>query len=283
MNVECKEGVKIKRNVIVCLAISWNECRTGACKRNIFRCFADLVLGRAGSKSVDFQSEPWNSASLVTPRHAVWRLWNEAAVPKKCRDSESGEHIYICTAEDHIRNRELTLAERYNVAACAKTEKRRKCKDLPWRIELSKGMKILVTDNVEMDLDVTNGAQGEIVNIILQPDEPPPGDKPTIYLKYVPSYILVKLNRTWASQLDRLDESAIPVEVATTTMKLKVQTGAGKVPEPCGADSSPSRQHMHSRTTIHKGRQYRMFSSTLLPLHKVLLTCSTFTLHCHEA
>jgi len=48
-------------------------------------------------------------------------------------------------------------------------------------------------------------------------------------LKYVPSYILVKLNRTRASQLDRLDESVIPVEVATTTMKIKVQTGAGKV------------------------------------------------------
>jgi len=37
-------------------------------------------------------------------------------------------------------------------------EKQRKCKDLPWRIELSKGMKVLVTDNVKTDLDVTNGA-----------------------------------------------------------------------------------------------------------------------------
>jgi hypothetical protein len=61
-----------------------------------------LILGRAGSKSVDFQSEPWNSASLVTPRHAVRRLWNEAAAQKECR--ESGEHLYICTAEDHIGN-----------------------------------------------------------------------------------------------------------------------------------------------------------------------------------
>ena len=61
------------------------------------------------------------------------------------------------------------------------------------------------------------------------PDEPTPGNKPTIYLKYMLSYMLVNLNHTWASQLDRLDESVIPVEVATTTMKFKVQTGAGKV------------------------------------------------------
>ena len=123
----------------------------------------------------------------------------------------------------------MTLAERYSVAARAKTEKRRKRKDLPWRIELSKGMKVLVTDNVETDLDVTNGARGEIVDIILHPDEPPPRDEPIVYLKYVPSYILVKLNRTRASQLDGLDESVIPVEVATTTMKIKVETEAGRV------------------------------------------------------
>lgn len=137
--------------------------RYGCVQEKHIQMLCRLVLGRAGSKSVDFQSEPWNSASLVTPRHAVRRLWNEAAVRKKCR--ESGERLYICTAEDHIGNQELTLAEHYSVAAHARTEKRRKCKDLPWRIELSKGMKVLVTDNVEMDLDVTNG-HGERSSIL---------------------------------------------------------------------------------------------------------------------
>jgi hypothetical protein len=90
-------------------------------------------------------------------------------------------------------------------------------------------MKVLFTDNVETDLDVTNRAWGEIVDIMLHPDEPPPSNEPTVYLKYVPSYILVKLNCTRASQLDRLDKSVIPVEVATATMKIEVQKGAGKV------------------------------------------------------
>ena len=98
----------------------------------------------------------------------------------------------------------------------------------------------LVINNVKTDLDVTNGAWREIVNIILDPDEPPHGDKPTVYLKYVPSYILVKLNCTWASQLDGLDESVIPVEVTTTIMKIKVQTEAGKVVTwLCSAGSFP--------------------------------------------
>jgi hypothetical protein len=114
------------------------------------------------------------------------------------------------------------LAERYAVAARAKTEKRRKRKDLPGKIELAKGMKVLVTDNVETDLDVTNGARGKIVDIILHPDEPPIGDGAIVHLKYLPSYILVKLCRTRASKLDGLEESVIPVEVEMTTMKIKV-------------------------------------------------------------
>ena len=78
-----------------------------------------------------------------------------------------------------------------------KTQGRQKRKDLPWRIEIAKGMKVLVTDNIKTDLDVTNGAQGEIADIILHPDEPPISDSdPVVYLQYVPAYILVKLSRT---------------------------------------------------------------------------------------
>jgi hypothetical protein len=95
------------------------------------------------------------------------------------------------------------------VAAHGKTEKWQKCEDLPWEIELTKGMKVLVTDNVETDLDVTNCARGEIVDIILHPDKPPIGNEPIVQLKYLPAYILVKLTCTQASRLKGLDEAVI--------------------------------------------------------------------------
>jgi len=47
-----------------------------------------------------------------------------------------------------------------------------------------------------MDLDVANGACGEIVNIVLHPDEPPVGDGPMVHPKYLLAYILVKLTCT---------------------------------------------------------------------------------------
>lgn len=39
-------------------------------------------------------------------------------------------------------------------------------------VELAIGMKTMVTMNVETDLDITNGARGTIVDIILDQNEP---------------------------------------------------------------------------------------------------------------
>ena len=65
-------------------------------------------------------------------------------------------------------------------------------------------MKVMVTKNIEIDLDLTNGAQGEIVDIILHPDEPPIGNAPVVHLKFMPAYILVKLSRSRAAALQGL-------------------------------------------------------------------------------
>lgn len=63
-------------------------------------------------------------------------------------------------------------------------------------------MKVMITENIEIDLDLTNGAQGEIVDIALHPDEPPIGDKPVVHLEYMPAYILIKLSRTRTTTLE---------------------------------------------------------------------------------
>ena len=142
-------------------------------------------------------------ASLVTPRHAVRTQWNEAAICKHCRST--GGRLFVCPAEDRIQGRRLTLAERYGIAARrtgvagdGKRNRRKRVNDLPDVVQITIGMKVMVTSNIETDLDVTNGAQGEIVDIILHPDEPPLGDDPIVTLQHLPSYILVKLKRTRA-------------------------------------------------------------------------------------
>ena len=89
-------------------------------------------------------------------------------------------------------------------------------------------MKVLVTNNIETDLDMTNGAWGTIVDIVLHLDEPPLGDELIVHLKYLPSYLLMKLSRTCVSKLDRLDDAVIPVEVKSSSMHIHVKNGEGK-------------------------------------------------------
>lgn len=72
----------------------------------------------------------------------------------------------------------------------------------------------MVTKNIETDLDVTNGARGEIVDIILDSDEPPISNEPVITLKCLPAYILIKMAHTRVTQLEGLEEGIIPLPVA---------------------------------------------------------------------
>lgn len=133
----------------------------------------------------------------------------------------------MCPAEDSIKGRALTLQERYAVVQRAKGNSTRHRKDLPDEIELAVGMRVMVTSNIETDLDVANGARGEIVDMILHPDETVDAREPVIRLKHPPSYILVKLHRTRASRLEGLDEHVIPVEPMTMTMQISIATSSG--------------------------------------------------------
>ena len=73
-----------------------------------------------------------------------------------------------------------------------------------------------------------NGARGEIVDIILNIDEPPMGDEPIVTLKELPAYILVKLHCTCATQLEGLNEGVIPVWPIAPNFQIKVRGNGGK-------------------------------------------------------
>ena len=91
-----------------------------------------------------------------------------------------------------IKGSPLTLEERYALAGLPKNG-RKHDKGLPESIHLAIGMKVMVTNNLQTDLDITNGAHGVITDIILSPDEPPLEEGPVVALKNLPECVLVKL------------------------------------------------------------------------------------------
>ena len=124
-----------------------------------------LLIHELQGTPANFNLGPWDDVSLVTPCHMVQKLWNEAAVQKHC--CWTGKQLFICTPEDRIRNRSLILAERCTVINwyCVDLEMNNRKKkwhhDLPDVIELMVGMKVMVTQNIETDLDITNSARGK--------------------------------------------------------------------------------------------------------------------------
>jgi ATP-dependent exoDNAse (exonuclease V) alpha subunit len=74
-------------------------------------------------------------------------------------------------------------------------------------------MAVMVTVNVETELDVANGVRGVVVDVILdrreERDHLNLGAE--VKLKYPPECVFVKLNCTKALQLPGLDQGAIPI------------------------------------------------------------------------
>ncbi|KZT27976.1 hypothetical protein NEOLEDRAFT_1059593, partial [Neolentinus lepideus HHB14362 ss-1] len=60
---------------------------------------------------------------------------------------------------------------------------------LPDTVELVVGMKVMVTQNIAADLNITNGARGEIIDVVLYPYEPLHQDKSAIKLKHQPEHL----------------------------------------------------------------------------------------------
>lgn len=72
-------------------------------------------------------------------------------------------------------------------------------------------MKIMVTFNVETDLDIANGARGELVEIVLDEESSFSLTKAVVELNYPPAYVLIKLDHTKARYLENLKFGVIPL------------------------------------------------------------------------
>ena len=178
-----------------------------------------LVLTPQMMKTNEMLNPEWQDTCLVTPRHSVRRHWNEAALKQWC--SRSGHRIFVCTAEDT-----LSAKRRASTAQILPNQGEnsdRTMKTLPTTLQIAIGMKVMVTENLETNLDIANGARGHITAIVLHQHEPPVLEDSIIHLQHLPAYILVHLDKTKASRLPGLDQGVVPVEPRIVNMKFMVK------------------------------------------------------------
>lgn len=158
-------------------------------------------------------TSPWLDAPLVTPRHCICVAWNSQAL--RCHCQRAHQRLFICPADETIKGKPLSNVEKQ---ALKNRPKRRGTgdgfynKELPEELEIAVGARVLVTQNLQTDLDVANGSRGTIVGVLLHPDEPPLPDMSIVRLKFLPICILVKMDRTRAQTLPGLDPGVIPIQ-----------------------------------------------------------------------
>jgi hypothetical protein len=187
--------------------VTWHEIlqalRFGRIQEGHLQMLQSLLIQK--NPQDDYSSAPWDDAVLITPRHGVRTQWNEASLRRHCRFKK--RQLFICPAQDRIQNQVLSPAEWVAVKLRSqRTNRQNQKKNLPEQVRFAIGAKVLVTQNIDVDIDVTNGARGEIVDIVLHPDEPPiPQVSSEVHLQYLPLYILVKMARTRASRLPGLE------------------------------------------------------------------------------
>jgi len=188
--VHLKEKVRITDPNLLDLM---QHVRHSSCRAHHIKLLRSLIITSSLCPPIDFTTLPWNEAVIVTPRHSVRKHWNAIMAQTLCR----------------------RMSGRFAVA----TKKQRKHREkhderaaLPNKVKLAKGMKVMVTFNVETDLDIGNGARGEITEITLDERETTfLPIVPIVKLTYPPSYILVKMNRTKAVQLEGLKKGVLPL------------------------------------------------------------------------
>ncbi|KAG1792363.1 uncharacterized protein HD556DRAFT_1239539, partial [Suillus plorans] len=140
----------------------WNDLlhhiRHSSCCSHHVQLLCSLVLTNPHCPPTDFNSPPWNDAVLITPCNAVRRQWNLNMTKNHCQ--RSGNRLFVCKAKDTIQGRELTLMKRYAVATkpSGRNAKQDERAALPNVIKLAVGVKVMVTFNVDTELNVANGA-----------------------------------------------------------------------------------------------------------------------------
>ncbi|EUC67452.1 ATP-dependent DNA helicase PIF1, partial [Rhizoctonia solani AG-3 Rhs1AP] len=203
------------------------RARHGKCTPKDLEAIRGLILDPTRDKNLLAQPG-WDEAVLVTPRHSVRHRWNELASYNHCRST--GQQLFISHAYDthndeplDNKTKALVQAQLFTGKAADGTPVKGDAGGLPDTVFVAVGMKVMVTYNIETDLDVANGARGTVVQIITGDSNVTGSHAGHLQeLSRPPICVLVKLWRTKIKKLGDLDEGVIPIVPMRTRFSLKL-------------------------------------------------------------
>ena len=173
-------------------------------------------------------TDEWTSAKMVTLRHITKDLWNNRALLQFSTRSQKQIYVWESEKTAHGTNadgRSVYELERH------KQGRRGKKSTQPRFIRACEGAEVMVTVNIDTDIDLANGTRGIIEKIVLAEDEPPVGTDQVVKLTKMPLYILVRLEKTRSVQLEGLEPNIIPILPYEMKHKISYKRGGSDINE----------------------------------------------------
>lgn len=122
-----------------------------------------------------------------------------------------GSMLYICPAEDSAHDTFLSNSQRLAVAHLTLKQ----TEHLPTILRLVRGMRIMVTRNIAVRANLSNGSRGHVVDIVLDSREPALSSEAiaagTTRLKYPPAMVILQLDFCDMAALPGLERGQIPI------------------------------------------------------------------------
>ena len=171
---------------------------------------------------------------------------------KYCQSN--AQQLFICAPYNTVGNQPVTLSKKFAIVAkqtgCgSKIDEQGR---LPDEVMLGIGMKVMVTFNVEMDLDIVNGARGEIIKIVLDENETnylPMQSIIQLPVKYPPTYVLIRMKPSKVSSLEGLEQNIIPLMPMEHTLSPRDLRA-----RPLFTNNFHLPLHTHSQITGHRDK-----------------------------
>lgn len=198
-----------------------HRSRYGQCTDDDLEIIRSLILDPNLDQSLfSSPNSPWQTAVLVTPGNAVQTRWNELTSQNHCR--QTGHALVRSHAYHTYQNQKLTrnlqvLVDARTFAVDDSKNSKSDPGGLPDVVQLAYGMAVMITYNIETELDLANGARGIVERIYVHPGSIVMGPRSTpdhleiLELTRPPACVLVWLDRTKVKGLSGLDHGIVPV------------------------------------------------------------------------
>ncbi|KAJ3573731.1 hypothetical protein NP233_g2235 [Leucocoprinus birnbaumii] len=192
--------------------------RRGACTARHLELIHSITLTKPQCQIPDFKTHPWDKVVLITSRCQVRDIWNIEALAQHCRTR--GVRHFVASAEDTVGKKPPSIQDRVDIA---KYEPKKLA--LSARVHLAEGMRVIVGVNIATEADIANGTRGTIVEIRLDPREPPlvENEQGRTILSYPPALILFRPDKTPRFQFGHgIPDGLVPITPTEKHFSAKV-------------------------------------------------------------